>query len=182
MSVWSKWVGGLGLGMALLAPVHADPKVQKTITAPAPATTVAPDALPTQVSRATLQLVSSVGPNDHLGQALVKGVVQRMGQSPRFQLVGQPQEAGLILHLVTISPDPQNQITAYSETYTIAPHNGRPEEFVYATVTVCGEERVNDCAEGIMQEMGHVLDMVQRSLEQRMKQVQRPPEVPTIEV
>jgi hypothetical protein len=152
----ARWVGGLALLGPLLVSAHV------TTTVIAPKNTQADN-------RATIQLVPSVGPNDKLGQTLADGVRQRLGQSQTLRLVDTPDQAGLILHLVTLSPDPKNQITVYGETYTVAPHAGRPEEFVFSTVTVCGETRIQDCADGIVQEMDNVLKIVRSNWAQHAK-------------
>ena len=108
--------------------------------------------------KAAIWVDTSVGANDTVGALLAQAVRSKVTTSPRFRLVDQDADAGLILHLVTLDPAKTGEITIYSETYTFAGHGVQPEAFVYATVTVCGKDRVNDCAEGVLTEMSKLLD------------------------
>lgn len=108
--------------------------------------------------KAAIWVDTSVGPNDKVGALLAQAVRSKVTTSKKFRLVDQDADAGLILHLVTLDPAKTGEITIYSETYTFAGHGVQPEAFLYSTVTVCGVDRVNDCADGVVREMGKLLD------------------------
>lgn len=128
------------------------------------------------LSRAAIFLHPTLDPRDSVGKDLVGKVQEQLGTSTKYRMVAQGEEAGLVVRMVTLNPNrgPQ-EASVYSETFTLAGHDGAPETFLMSTVAVCPVGQTATCAQGVIHDLDEVLDQflraVRRAAEQQHKSV-----------
>lgn len=116
-------------------------------------------SLPPISHRTPVIITADTGETDPLGPQLAPAMSAILSKSPRFIETDITSPSGLVVHLVTLNPDKTAPVTVYGVTYTIKIAGG-PEKYLSSTVAVCGKERISDCAQGMVDEVTHLADMM----------------------
>lgn len=164
------WARAIGCGWAIGTLACTLPLAAHAVPAPA------------GEGKAAVLLRPTLDPRDAVGKDLIRVVQDQMTASSRFRLVGNAQDAGLVVRLVTLNPNrDQQEATVYGETFTIASHNGEPEAFLMTSVAVCTPGDVATCAQGVVHDLGSVLDQFLHAVRQAAEQ-QKKDDAPKVDV